>query len=94
MTEWKDLKKEFPTDRSKLYLIKSVSVHPENPFVFYFLCAVQPCEWDQSILELIGHGVSGRRFRRTEHTKRDICAPDLFGAIDERPRVYWKEIEK
>ena len=97
MTEWKDLKKEFPTDRSKLYLVRSV--RPAlGGFVLYYLCQLTECTWNRDgRLELSGMSCNGRRFCQIEPKSDDKqgATDDLFRRnAREEVQIHWKEIDR
>ena len=96
MPEWKDLKEEFPTDRTKLYLVRSIQPALDS-FTLYYLC--QLAESYLSLdgrLELSGMSCNGRRFRFIEPNKdkpKNITE-DLFVRNNEEVQIHWREIEK
>jgi hypothetical protein len=86
MTEWKNLREEFPTDIAKFYLVKAT----RGEFTIRYLCKLFDIGGS---VELTGFSPFGRRF--AFHQPKD--QPELLNldleSDDDRPIVMWREID-
>jgi hypothetical protein len=85
MSEWKDLREEFPTDKNKLYQVKAT----RDGFTINYLCKL----FDLSgTIELTGYSPFGRRFA-FHQPKDQPQALDLDLVDEDKPIVMWREID-
>ena len=91
MDGWKNIKEEFPKDKSKLYLVRTIDSDGWNQT---YLCNLTVCTYlDGNPLELAGLDCVGRRFSIHE-PKNDLDAGqsrDLF-EFERKIEIFWQEI--
>jgi hypothetical protein len=82
--EWKDIKKEFPSQIGKLYIVKAT----RDGFTIFYICKlVDLGGW----VELTGYSPYGRRFSLHE-TKTQPQMADLLSDAEDKPIIMWKEV--
>jgi hypothetical protein len=87
MSEWKNLREEFPTDKNKLYQVKAT----RDGFTINYLCKL----FDLSgTIELTGYSPFGRRFGFYKPKNREPAQTlDLLSMTEDRPTIMWREID-
>jgi hypothetical protein len=85
MSEWKNLREEFPTDIAKFYLVKAT----RGEFTIRYLCKLFDIGGS---VELTGFSPFGRRFA-FHQPKDQPQALDLDLIDEDRPIVMWREID-
>ena len=91
MSEWHNHRDEFPTDEEALYLVKIT----HNGFTMHYLAQIER-DWSDRPT-LVGYSTQGRRMPQIRQYNRaaPVDSLDLFAPPEnERPQVFWKEVER